>query len=312
MLAIVIPTHQRADLLEKCLQSVTEHAPAGTQILVVDDASANARTADVISRFRDVHCLKLKRRSGFAAAANAGIRASRGDIVQLLNDDAEWTPGGAQAVLRWFDDPTIGAVAPLVLMGPDGKKIDSAGDRYYLGGVAAKRGRGEPVHAKYQQPGLVFGASASSAFYRRSALAKAGLFPEQFGSYFEDVDLSFRLQRAGFRIAFEPRCRILHRVGASHGRASRKLVERQSANEERVFWRNLFGSDLLRALPKHIAVLAGKAWRRWQEGTLAPFVFGRLRLLGEFGAICRHRRDLRQWGTTSASACMVESRHWGV
>ncbi|MCI0742311.1 MAG: glycosyltransferase [Gemmataceae bacterium] len=311
MLSIVIPTHQRADLLEKCLQSVTDHAPQGTQILVVDDASANPQTAEVVSCFREVQCLRLKRQSGFAAAANAGIRASRGDIVQLLNDDAEWTPDGAQAVLPWFDDPTIGAVAPLVLMGPDGKRIDSAGDRYYIGGVAAKRGRGELDDSKYA-PGLVFGASASSAFYRRSALAKAGLFPEQFGSYFEDVDLSFRLQHAGFRIAFEPNCRILHRVGASHGGVSRKLVERQSANEERVFWRNLLGSDLLRALPKHVAVLAGKAWRRWQEGTLAPFVFGRLRLLGEFGAIRRHRRLLRQWGPTSASACMVESRYWGV
>src|SRR5439155_13214777 len=112
-------------------------------------------------------------------------------------------------------------------------------------------------------PRTVFGAGASSAFYRRTALLRGGAFPESFGAYFEDVDLAFRLQRAGYRAVFEPAARVLHRVSASYGPPRRKLVEQQSCNEERVFWRNLPGRALVRALSRQLAVLAAKAWRRW-------------------------------------------------
>jgi GT2 family glycosyltransferase len=158
----------------------------------------------------------------------------------------------------------------------------------------------------------VFGASGSSAFYRRDALLQIGAFPESFGAYFEDVDVSFRLQRAGYRIVYEPAARLLHRVSASHARQpQRRLVEQQSRNEERVFWRNLPIRALARALPRHLAVLAGKAWRRWREGMLVPFLCGRLRLLAEVPALLRHRRQLRMLGHgQDVGKWHVEERYW--
>ena len=180
--------------------------------------------------------------------------------------------------------------------------VDSAGDRYFVGGVAGKRGHNTPLTPELLRPGFVFGASASSAFYRREVFLRVGGFPEDFGAYFDDVDLSFRLHRAGHRVWYEPSSRIYHHVSASHGRACPRLLEQQSRNEERVFWRNLPGSDLWRALPWHLAVVAGKAWRRWREGTLLPFVRGRLAVLGELTAVIRHRRQLRQLGPARSDA----------
>ena len=297
MLSIVIPTHQRTDLLRACLQAVTTHAPAGSEIVVVDDASPSAVASAVAAEF-GAHSVRFKRQRGFAVAANAGIRASRGDIVEMLNDDTEVQAGWADAALRWFADPNIGAVAPLVLAWPDGKRIDSAGDRYYLGGVAGKRGhgailpspsrRGAGGEGDFLQPCRVFGTSANAGFYRRSALERVGLFPEEFGSYFEDVDLAFRLNRAGFRTMYEPASRVLHHISASYGKIGRRLIERQSCNEERVFWRHL----PLSALPKHVAVLLGKAWRRLDEGTLLPWVFGRLRVAWEWREVMRQRKEM--------------------
>src|SRR5205823_3453670 len=128
---------------------------------------------------------------------------------------------------------------------------------YYLGGVAGKRGHGEPLGPAYLRACRVFGASGSSAFYRRDVLLRVGAFPETFGAYFEDVDLSFRLHRAGYQVCFEPAARVLHRVSASYGRPRRRLLEQQSRNEELVFWRNLPAAALTRAVPLHLAVLAG-------------------------------------------------------
>jgi GT2 family glycosyltransferase len=312
MLSIVIPTHHRSDLLRACLATVTAHAPPNTEILVVDDASPRGAAGRVAQDFAGVQVVRLPRQRGFCAAANAGIAVARGPIVELLNDDTEVTPGWASAALAYFVDFRVAAVAPLVLSWPDGQHVDSAGDRYYVGGVAGKRGHGERFGPAHLQAGPVFGASASSAFYRRDALLRVGAFPETFGAYFEDVDLAFRLQRAGYRAEFEPASRVLHRGCASHGRSRRRLLEQQSRNEERVFWRNLPGPTLARALPRHLAVVAAKAWRRWQEGTLAPFLCGRLRVLGELPELVRHRRWIMDLGPASpATHWHIEQHFWG-
>jgi GT2 family glycosyltransferase len=215
--------------------------------------------------------------------------------------------------LRHFDDPKVAAVAPLVLVWPgDPPVIDSAGDRYYLGGVAAKRGRGEQLGPVYLTSCRVFGASASSAFYRRDLVQRVGGFPESFGAYFEDVDLSFRLNRAGGVVMYEPASRVLHHVSASHGPPAGPLLEQQSRNEERVFWRNVPGREMAHALPRHLAVVAGKAWRRWREGTLIAFLRGRWSVMAEVPGLLRHRRHLQGPGMQSLpDNCLVETRFWG-
>src|SRR5262249_8699922 len=153
---------------------------------------------------------------GFCSAVNAGIREVGGDVIELLNDDTEVTLGWAEAALARFADPTVAAVTPLVLFGPPGAheppRLDSAGDRYHAAGVASKRGPGETLWAGLLAPGPVFGASGSSSFFRREALLRVGGPPEEFVAYFDDVDLSFRLHRAGYRVFYEPASRVYHRV----------------------------------------------------------------------------------------------------
>ncbi len=314
-LTIVIPSHNRADLLHRCLTSVQRYAPADTEILVIDDASPNRTVSQTVRAFAGVRVLRFERQRGFCAAVNAGILAARHPIIELLNDDTEVSANWAEAALPHFENPRIAAVAPLVLRGAPGKEppmIDSAGDRYFLGGIAGKRGHGQPLNPSYLQGGEVFGVSASSAFYRRQALLDVGAFPEEFGAYFEDVDVSFRLHWAGHRLVYEPKSRVWHHVSASHGRNSRRLLEQQSRNEERVFWRNLPDRDMLRAAPWHAAVLAAKAYRRWQEGELLPFLFGRLRTWCDMPHILRHRRLLGCGNDRVNSADWgVERRFWG-
>jgi GT2 family glycosyltransferase len=294
---------------------VTRHAPPDAEILVVDDASPGETVRAMAASFARVRVLRLKRRGGFCAAANAGVRAASNPVVELLNDDTQVSPGWAGPALARFADPAVAAIAPLVLMGtpkgPGPPRVDSAGDRYFVGGVAAKRGHGELLQPSLLRPRPVFGASASSAFYRRAAFLAVGGFPEEFGAYFEDVDLAFRLQRAGFRAYYEPQSLVWHRISASHGTADRRLLAQQSRNEEWLFWRNLPAGTLLRCLPLHLAVLAAKAWRRWRGGELLPFLRGRWQAVAGLGMVMRHRRQLRamdrggrvtEWG--------VEREYW--
>jgi GT2 family glycosyltransferase len=293
-LSIVIPSHNRPDLLQRCLSSVSEHAPPWAEVLVVDDDSEQAVVSRTACTFPRVRTLHLSHNRGFCAAVNAGIAATHGEIVEVLNDDTEVTAGWAEAALERFADPTIGAVTPLVLFGPPGahspERVDSTGDQYHPSGIAGKRGHGEVLRDDHLRAGFVFGASGSSSFFRREALRLAGGFPEEFIAYFDDVDLSFRLHRAGYRVWFEPGSRVYHRVSSSYGKPRHDLLALQSRNEELVFWRNMPAWTLLGWLPAHLGVVATKAVRRAWAGELGPFLRGRLAAMGQVPEVVRQRQ----------------------
>jgi len=291
-LSIIIPSHSRVDCLRACLITVRQYAPAETEVIVVDDGSTESRISRAAAAFSRVKIVRLSRRGGFCRAANLGIAVARHPIIELLNDDTEVTPGWAETALAWFRNPEIVAVAPLVLQSPSMPhcladrrnrqpiRIDSAGDEYDYGGIARKRYHGHVYSPGEIQPGPVWGVSATAGFYRRDAVIHAGGFPESFEAYFEDVDLSFRLRQAGGKIWHEPNSLVWHRVSASYGRRpGRRLLMQQSCNEERVFWRNLQGSTRRRFLMRHCAVLVGKAIRRFEEGQLTPWLFGRIQAI---------------------------------
>src|SRR5262249_25528955 len=143
------------------------------------------------------------------------------------------------AGLAPFVDPMVGSVAPLVLVRSDPERVDSAGDSYTLVGWPVKRGHGEDPRRWSTRAGeRVFGASGSSAFYRALALRRVGGFDPTFHSYYEDVDLAFRLRWAGYTAVFTPHCRVLHEVSATYDHSRPGLQRRMSRNAEILFWSN--------------------------------------------------------------------------
>lgn len=277
-LAVVIPSHSQVVCLETCLKSLHENGGKAAQIIVVDDGSADGVVTRCASAFAGVCVIRNDQPRGFSRAANLGMRLANRPVIQLLNDDARVTSGWAQNALAAFSDPRVGAVAPLVLVdGGSGGELDSAGDRFTLAGIVGKRRHGKPKGMAGPKAGRwVLGASASSAFYRRGALEQVGFLDESFGAYFEDVDLSLRLNRAGWRVWHEPASLVYHRVSSSYGRRPKPEVLRmQSRNEERLFWRHLPPPWIFAGAPLHLAVLCAKALKNWRNGTLAPFLHGK-------------------------------------
>jgi GT2 family glycosyltransferase len=161
-------------------------------------------------------------------------------------------------------------------MRSDPSRVDSAGDRYAFFGWPSKRGHGEPT-AKWaaHRADLVFGASGSSAFYRTEVLRRVGAYDPTFGSYYEDVDLAFRLRWGGYVCAFAPGCRILHEVSASYNHARPELQRRMARNAELLFWSNLPLPWLAFAAAPHLGFCCAQAFWRCAKGRLRPFLNGK-------------------------------------
>ncbi len=292
-LSIVIPTHNGRKHLDRLLPAVRRHAPPGTQVLVVDDASTDG-TPEWLARTQPwVERVLLAKNQGFCAAVNAGIAPARGEVVELLNDDTVVEPDWAERALRHFAEPAVGSVAPLVLSLNQPEVIDSAGIEYHISGWARNRGYGVRLGPEHLRPGEVFGASGSSGFYRRAALERAGPLLPEYGAYFEDVDLAFRLRWAGYRCVYEPESRVRHEGSASYGRRSERLVRLLARNEELVFWVNLPARQLLLGLAPHLGFLAVRIFRRALAGQLLPYLRGKIEALGLARWIARRRRVLR-------------------
>jgi GT2 family glycosyltransferase len=292
-LSVVIPSYNGRALLEICLASVERCRPrhVGMEIIVADDASTDDSVAWLAATYPDVGVVRLETNRGFVGAANAGVAAARGEIVQLLNNDTEVMPGWVEAGLAPFADPTVGSVAPLVLVRSDRSRIDSAGDSYSFVGWPCKRGHGQATVRWEDHPSdRVFGASGSSAFYRASALGRVGVYDPGFGSYYEDVDLAFRLRWAGYSCVFAPGCRILHEVSASYDHGKPALQRRMSRNAEILFWSNLPSAWLAAALVPHlIFILAQGVWRSLR-GRGEPFLRGKLDAVREIPTFRARRR----------------------
>ena len=97
----------------------------------------------------------------------------------------------------------------------DGNTIDTSGDFYTTWGLPGPRNRDEPTANAPDQPGEIFGATGGGALYCTAMLSDIGLFDEDFFMYYEDVDLSFRAQLAGWKVRYTPKAIAYHKVGAS-------------------------------------------------------------------------------------------------
>ncbi len=312
LLSVVIPSHNGRHLLEDCLASVYTAAarlPAGSvEILVVDDASTDSTFEWLTRHWREVKCVRLFENGGFAAAANAGIAQARGEWVALLNNDTTVDALWIISVVRHFGDPKTACVASRVLEHGTGI-TESAGDGYTIAGLAYQGSSGERF-AGGAQAFRTFSACAAAAFYRKSALDEVGSFEERLESYYEDVDLGFRLNLGGFRTLCEPASICHHRRGSSYGGASWKKLKNSARNSETVFFSCMPRSLLFKSLPAHLAAtLAQGVWRA-ANGGLMPFLAGKIAFLFDLPWVLARRRRIQSRVHEPDGLAGVVERDW--
>ena len=226
-ISIIIPTRDRADLLDRCLESLfVISAYPNFDACVVDNGSSEQATSDVLARFaaRFSGRFQVLRRDvpfNFSALINDGVAATDGDLVVFLNNDTEVIASS------WLDDMAgyaqqreIGAVG-CVLLYPNGS-VQYGGVVLGRGGVAGHAHVGEPASA----PGY-FGrlaaqsncaaVTAACMMVRRDVFAEIGGFDQQLTVAFNDVDFCLKAISRGYRNVCLGQVRLVHHESASRG-----------------------------------------------------------------------------------------------
>lgn len=270
-LSVVIVNYNSLAYVRRCLASLGEGARGlAWEAVVVDNASREPGVEGLPCAFPHVRVLRRACNDGFAAGANAGIRAARADAVFLLNPDTRVMPGAAGTLLRYLRaHPDVGIVAPK-LVNPDGSLQLScrrfptlwAGlfNRYSLLTRLLPGNRFSTAylmtdwdHACTRDVDWVSGAAMMIS---RVALERVGGFDEGYFFAMEDVDLCRRVHDAGLRVVYLPDAVVEHRIGGSSSTVpARALIARH-----RGMWR-YYRRYLRRNPPLDALVAAGITMR---------------------------------------------------
>lgn len=215
--AVIVPNWNGLDYIEECLDSL-ENLTEPRTIIVVDNGSTDGSNELIKQKYTKVVLLEFKDNAGFAGGVNRGIKYAIKNgykYIALFNDDAVAKKDWLTSLLKPMIDMDDLGIVTGKLMRKDKKHIDSTGDFCSIYGISYPRGRNEKDEGQYDKPEYVFGATGGASLYRVKMLEEIGLFDEDFFAYFEDVDISFRAQLAGWKVYYEPKAVAYHHVGGT-------------------------------------------------------------------------------------------------
>jgi hypothetical protein len=233
-LSIVIVNFNARAHLERCLASLFASPPAVPHdVIVVDNASTDGSVDAVRRGWSDLPLIARTSNSGFAAANNEGIRATRGDLVLLLNNDTIVPPGAIDALVgRLLAHPSVAVAGPRLVDGEGiaelsfGPMISPLGEvRQKLVMALHHRGVGpftRMVERATRKERYVDWVSGAALLVHRRDAEAVGLLDERFFLYTEDVDFCAAIRARGRQVLFTPAAEIVHLRGRS--RASAPVV----------------------------------------------------------------------------------------
>lgn len=250
-------------------------------MIVVDNGSTDA-SLDLLAReYPWVNVIRLGENRGFTGACNAGLRAGRGEVLILLNNDTEVTADWLEEILAAFGrHPQAGSVACRMLLFDRRTVFHAAGDTFSLAGLPGNRGVWQADRGQYVE-GPVFSANGGSAAYRRAMLEDVGLLDESFYFSLEDVDLGWRAQLRGWTCIYAPKAVVYHKLSATGGGVThsyyngRNFIYVIAKDVPGPLWRR-YWPRILRA-QLQISLAALRAWRGREA---------RARLQGQLAGLC--------------------------
>jgi GT2 family glycosyltransferase len=239
-LSIVIVNYNVKYFLEQCLYSVRQ-AIAGIQaeVFVVDNNSVDGSVAEIKTKFPWVHLIENRENLGFSRANNQAIRLAKGNYILLLNPDTVVEEVTFRKCIDFMEShPDAGAVGVKMIDGkgaflPESKRslptpMVSFYKMFGFSSLFPRSRRFGKYHLGYLDPEETHEVEVLAGafiFLRKEVLDRTGLLDETFFMYGEDIDLSYRITRTGYRNYYYPGTTIIHYKGESTKKGSLNYVK---------------------------------------------------------------------------------------
>jgi GT2 family glycosyltransferase/glycosyltransferase involved in cell wall biosynthesis len=223
--AIIVVNWNGLDDTRSCARSLLAQRYAPTQIYLVDNGSTDGSTPLLEGEFPAFTHIVHQTNHGFAIANNSAMKRALSEganYILLLNNDTTVAPDFLAPLVETAEaSQRVGMVVPKMYFHDRPDEIWFAGSRirYDEWPLFQHIGEGEKDTGQYDAPGEPDFATGCCVLVRAALILDIGMLDPVFGYYCEDVDWSLRARRTGWRICYEPRGRIWHRVNRSMQRA---------------------------------------------------------------------------------------------
>ena len=233
------------------------------EVIVVDNASKADEAATIQQRYPQVKVIQSEKNLGFAGGNNLGIKAAQGKYLFFINNDALLKPQTSNLKLlinRLESSPKIGAVCPKIRFSWGNKPIQFAGYTPLSPITMRNRaiGFGEEDCGQYDTVHPTPYAHGAAMMVKREVIKKAGVMPECYFLYYEELDWSMMIRRAGYEIWYEPTCTVYHKESQTTGKNSPLRTYYITRNRLLFVKRNVQGLDKLLSYLYLITIVATK------------------------------------------------------
>lgn len=250
--AVIVVNFNGGDYLLRCLQALTGLSEQAGEIIVVDNASEDGSAVAAVAQFPTIRLIDAGCNTGFAVANNIGIASTNMPWVALINPDAYVEPGWMKAMLAAVNaHPEIRFFSAELLDAKDPGRLDGQGDCYHVSGLMWRRKHGQPVDSQPSRLPM-FTPCAAAALYDKAALLEVGGFDPDYFCYIEDIDLGFRLRRAGYDCLHVSAAVTFHEGSAITERESDFSIYHGHRNLVWTYFKNMPTRLLWLYLPQHI------------------------------------------------------------
>lgn len=240
--SVVIPNYNGKPLLESNLPALVKawknNKNKIIEVVVVDNGSGDDSLKFLETNYPKVIRIELDKNYGFSVAINTGVEKSEGNIVLLLNNDVSVSDGFLQSVFKHFDDSLVFGVSL------HEKGFGWAKGMFKDGYIMHESG------SEASKSHDTFWVAGSSGVFRKSIWKKLGGMDEALLSpfYWEDIELSYRASKRGYKLVWEPRAKVVHEQAstASSQISGGYLSRVQERNQLLFIWKNLTSGKMLK------------------------------------------------------------------
>ena len=255
-LSVVIICWNDLRVIRDCLRSIYDRTHAtNCEVIVSDNGSVDDSIEFIRKHYPGVRIVENQQNLGFARGNNAGIAASRGQYVLILNPDTIIHDGALDKLVEFADRHSKAGAFGCRVLNPDGTYQVSARlfptiGRYWVGALGLSKLSSLLVYEEYprwrgdtERP--IDWQSGCCVMFRGNLLKRLGGFDEQFFYHFEEVDLCRRVWNSGYPILFTPDAEITHLGGQSVGRFPLRFEIEKHRSRYRYFYKH-FGARAAR------------------------------------------------------------------
>ena len=215
----IVVTIGAKDYIKLSLDSLLKQVYLPSEIIVINNSFKSNLAGQLNKSYPSVKVYSNSENLFYGASLNKGIGLSCGEFILCLNDDVALDKYFIHEALNSFlINEKIGMVGGKVLRS-NGKILDSTGLFLTLSRTAKDRGYGRLDLSMYENPGFIFGVNGAAVFYRKKMLdevkEREGYFDSRFRMFYEDLDISWRANKKGWRAYYAPTAVAYHVRGGS-------------------------------------------------------------------------------------------------